>query len=35
MPGEGRVGALIRAMCMDLFALTENPDPECCKRVFL
>lgn len=35
LPAEGRVGALIRAVYMDLCAPMENPDPDSCKRGFL
>jgi hypothetical protein len=35
MPGDGRVGALIRAVFMDLYGLAENPSIKSCEEGFL
>jgi hypothetical protein len=35
VPGEGRVGALMKAVCMDLHGLAENPPIVSCEGGFL
>jgi hypothetical protein len=34
VPGEGRIGTLIRTVCTDLRGLAENPDLQSCDGNF-